>query len=81
LDLDARVDLNGAARAAGVPEGTVKNWRYRGWLGADGERHHLVFDDEGTVRLGDVLAAERDTRRRRGQSHRRLPPPPAYHAA
>jgi hypothetical protein len=78
VDLDARVGLNGAARVAGVPEGTVKNWRYRGWLDRDGRRHHLCFDSQGRCRVGDVLRAERDTRRS-GRSHRRLPPPSAYH--
>lgn len=78
LDLDARVDMIAAARLAGVPVGTVKNWRYRGWLDDRGRRHTLDPDEAGKVRLGDVLRAERETRRS-ARSHRRLPPPGAYH--
>lgn len=79
MRMDSRVDLNGAALAAGVAEGTVKNWIYRGWLDAAGKRHRLEPDTEGKVLVGDVLRAERDTRRKRGRCHRRLPPPDAYH--
>lgn len=77
VDLNARVDRVGAARAAGVTVDVIKAWQYRGWLDADGRRHHLRPNDRG-FRVGDVLRAERDTRRS-GRSHRRLPPPSAYH--
>jgi hypothetical protein len=77
LDLDARLDRVGAARAAGVTVDVVKTWQFRGWLDQHGHRHYLLPDEDG-YRLGDVLKAERDTRRS-GRSHRRLPPPSAYH--
>jgi hypothetical protein len=77
LDLDARVDRVGAARAAGVTVDVVKTWQHRGWLDQHGHRHYLLPDEDG-YRFGDVLDAERDTRRS-GRSHRRLPPPSAYH--
>jgi hypothetical protein len=69
LNLNARLTLAQAATMANVPPGTVRNWRYRGWLDAAGERHHL--DARDGYRLGDVLRAERDTRRS-DRSHRRL---------
>jgi hypothetical protein len=77
LDPDARLERCQAAMQAGVTEDVIKTWQYRGWLDKHGHRHFLLPDEDG-YRLGDVLAAERDTRRS-GRSHRRLPPPSAYH--
>lgn len=73
MNLNAMVTLTQAAHMAGVPVGTVRNWRYRGWLDGNGKRHTLTVTDDG-YRLGDVLRAERDTRRS-DRSHRRLPAP------
>lgn len=68
--MDARLQLADAANVAGVPAGTLRNWRYRGWTDRNGQRRYLDVDAEG-YRLGDVLQAERDTRRH-DRSHRRL---------
>lgn len=65
-----RVSLSDAAHQAGVPVGTVRNWRYRGWLDDEGVRHFLDVNEDGYL-IGDVLKAERDTRRN-VKSHRRL---------
>lgn len=70
MNMDARLPLSLVAQVAGVPAGTVRNWRYRGWTTRTGERRTLDVNDDG-YRLGDVLAAERDTRRS-DRSHRRL---------
>jgi hypothetical protein len=70
VNMDARLQLSDAASVAGVPPGTVRNWRYRGWTTRSGERRTVDVNDDG-YRLGDVLQAERDTRRSE-RSHRRL---------
>lgn len=70
MNLDARLQLADAANVAGVPAGTLRNWRYRGWTDRHGNRRTLDVNDQG-YRLGDVLQAERDTRRSE-RSHRRL---------
>lgn len=70
MNLDARLQLADAANVAGVPVGTLRNWRYRGWTDRTGQRRHLDVNNQG-YRLGDVLQAERDTRRS-PSSHRRL---------
>lgn len=70
MNMDARLQLSDVAKVAGVPSGTVRNWRYRGWTSRTGERRNLDVNEDG-YRLGDVLEAERDTRRSE-RSHRRL---------
>lgn len=74
MNRDARLTLTQAAVMAHVAPGTVRNWRYRGWLDGDGNRRYLDADDTGYL-LGDVLDAARDTKLNRGRSHRRLDPP------
>jgi hypothetical protein len=77
VDLDARVDRCAAARMAGITMDVVKTWRYRGWVDPKTRvRHWLSYD--GGYLVAEILKAERDTRRS-GRSHRRLPPPSAYH--
>ena len=64
-----------AAQRLHVKRPTVHMWHTRGWLDAQGERHHLTlvgFDANG-ARLYDeneLLDAERDTRRKAQRSHR-----------
>lgn len=53
MNLDARLPAYLAARIAGVTKQTFNYWRSCGKI-APGE--------DGTYRLGDVLAVERDTR-------------------
>lgn len=74
MNPDARLTLEQAAVVANVAKGTVRNWRYRGWLDAEGERRYVDVNDDG-YRLGDVLRAADDTRRKHRHSHRRLDPP------
>jgi predicted site-specific integrase-resolvase len=68
LNLDARLTPSEAARLAGVSRQLFNWWR------REGKVHP---GEDGRYRAGDVLEAERDTRRS-GRSHRRLPPPSAY---
>lgn len=72
-DRSVRLTLTQAAVMANVAVGTVRNWRYRGWIGATGERRYLDVNDDGYL-LGDVKDAARDTNRS-PQSHRRLDAP------
>jgi hypothetical protein len=75
----AWVDRTAAAFQAKVTEDVIKSWQYRGWWDPEREEQRkLTVRDDGKLLLGDVLDAERDTRRS-GRSHRRLPPPSAYH--
>jgi hypothetical protein len=69
VNLDARLTPSEAARLAGVSRQLFNWWRREGKI-SPGE--------DGLYRAGDVLRVERDTRRS-GRSHRRLPPPSAYH--
>jgi len=78
-DLDAQVTTEKAAQAAQVAEHRIRGWRTRGWVGPDGQHRTLAIvarDWRGRPlhRLGDILDAERDTRRS-GKSHRRCEPP------
>lgn len=75
----AWVDRTAAALQAQVTEDVIKSWTYRGWWDPETKkRRKLTVREDGKVLLGDVIAAERHTRRS-GRSHRRLPPPSAYH--
>lgn len=69
MDPDVRVPLSLAAKLAKVPAGTVRHWRYKGWLNADGRRRYVDVEDRG-YRIGDVLDAAEDTALS-PQSHRR----------
>lgn len=53
MNLDARLNPQLAALAAGVTKQTFNYWRTSG---------KLAPDDNGEYRLGDVLRVERDTR-------------------
>lgn len=77
MDTQSWITRNAAARHAEVTEDVIKTWQYRGWINDKRERQKLTVQD-GRYLLADVLKAERDTRRS-GRSHRRLPPPSAYH--
>lgn len=72
-DRSARLTLTQAAVMANVSKGTVRNWRYLGWLTPEGERRYLDANPDGYL-LGDVLDAARDTKRS-PKSHRWVPPP------
>jgi hypothetical protein len=52
--------LSLVAALAKVSTGTVRNWRYRGWLNPSGERRYVRVQGRD-YHFGDVLAAERDT--------------------
>lgn len=54
VDLNARLTRKQAARLIGLPGATVGMWKARGLLDTD---------PDGMYRWGDVLAAERQTRR------------------
>lgn len=70
MDPNVRVPLSMAARLANVPVGTVRHWRYKGWLDADGRRRYVDVKDRG-YRIGDVLDAAEDTSLS-PQSHRAM---------
>ncbi|WP_045740882.1 hypothetical protein [Actinoplanes rectilineatus] len=69
-DFDALIDRDTAAHAARVSPSSITSWVSRGWRDPDtGDRHKL--ERRGTdpwgrhlYRYGDVMAAERATRRR-----------------
>jgi DNA-binding transcriptional MerR regulator len=65
---DAWAPLAKVAELAKVSPGTVRHWRYLGWLDQDGRRRHLRVKGR-LYNAGDALMAERDTRMS-GQSHR-----------
>lgn len=72
MNNDAYVSLKAVAEWIGISPGTIRNWRYRGWIDKDGtRRHHRVRDR--LYRYGDVVAAERDTRGKPERCHRQLP--------
>lgn len=62
MDLDTRLTRKQAAYHIGLPGPTVGMWKTRGLLDTD---------EDGLYRWGDVLEAERQTRRA-PQSHRQL---------
>jgi hypothetical protein len=70
LDLDVAVTLGQAAAWLGCDPGRIRNWISRGWVNhATGKRVFIAPADEADAsghrryRLGDLLAAERGTRR------------------
>lgn len=65
---DAFVPLKDIAALLGLDPGTVRNWRYRGWLTPAGERRFVRVKDR-RYSAADVFEAERDTYRS-PQSHR-----------
>lgn len=52
--------LKTVAELAGVDPGTVRHWRYRGWLDRAGNRH-FVRTKGREYHARDVLRAEADT--------------------
>lgn len=72
-DLQELLPASIAAKRAGVSRQVFNYWRKTGKVRPVG-----VVNGHAVYRLLDVLKAERDTRRS-GRSHRRLPPPDAYH--
>ena len=72
---DAHLSRAQAAEFLAVSPHVVSMWATRGWLTRDGTRRHLAttMADTGQrlYRLGDLLAAERDTRGN-PRSHRPL---------
>lgn len=76
MNPDVYVTRAQAAMVTGVRPDTIGKWLARGWLGTDGQRHNLTTRPDGRTllfRLGDLLAAERDTRL--NPRARRRPPP------
>lgn len=67
MDLDAYVTRAQASLITGVRPDTIGKWHARGWAGPQGERQTLrTRPGPGRTllfRLGDILTAERDTRR------------------
>lgn len=72
--MDGFVSRLDAALAAGVTLDVIKNWQFKGWLDAEGNRRKLRAKGVHVL-LDDVLEAERDTRRKASRSHRRVEPP------
>lgn len=70
MNEDAWAPLSAVAELAQVSTGTVRHWRYVGWLDRDGRRRHLRVKDR-LYNAADALHAERDTRLS-GQSHRAM---------
>lgn len=67
MNPDAYVTRAQAAMVTGVRPDTIGKWLARGWVDPAGERHALTTRPGGSgrsllFRLGDILAAERDTR-------------------
>lgn len=66
MNPDAYVTRAQAATVTGVRPDTIGKWLARGWVDPAGERHTLATKPGGgrslLFRLGDILAAERDTR-------------------
>lgn len=67
---EAYDSLSRVAALAGVSTGTVRHWRYVGWLDRNGVRRHLRVRGREYC-ASDALLAERDTRMS-GQSHRTM---------
>lgn len=67
---DAWAPLREVAELARVSPGTVRHWRYLGWLDEQGHRRHLRVKGR-LYNAADALRAERDTRLS-GQSHRAM---------
>jgi hypothetical protein len=63
---DAYVTRSQAATVTGVRPDTIGKWHARGWIDQQGERRRLRTKPGSgrslLFRLGDILAAERDTR-------------------
>jgi hypothetical protein len=63
---DAYVTRAQAAFLTGVSADSIGKWHARGWVTPDGEQRHLTTKPGRgrhlRYRLGDILAAEKDTR-------------------
>lgn len=73
LNPDAEVTRDQAARKLNVTVAVIDAWLARGWLDQAGERRRLTtrkLYGSRLIRLGDVLAANRDTEANQ-RSHRR----------
>lgn len=57
---DAYVPLKWLAERLGLNPGTIRHWRYRGWIDREGKLQHVRVRDR-RYNAADVLAAERDT--------------------
>lgn len=77
MNPDARITVHQAAHLARVSIGTVRNWRYKGWIDPTGTRRYLDVNTDGYLFI-DVMTAERDTRLSLQRSHRRLGPPQEF---
>ncbi len=66
MNPDAYVTRGQAAMVTGVRPDTIGKWLARGWVDPTGDRHTLTTKPAAgrglLFRLGDILAAERDTR-------------------
>lgn len=77
MNLDAYVTRAQAAMLTGVRPDTIGKWRARGWSDPAGDHHELSTRPGAgrtlLFRLGDILAAERDTRLNPRARRRTLP--------
>ena len=65
---DAYVPLKWLAERLGLNPGTIRHWRYRGWIDRKGEQRYVRVRDR-RYNAADVIVAERDTSLN-PQSHR-----------
>lgn len=72
MNEDAYAPLAQVAALARVETGTVRNWRYRGWIDQRGTRRRVRTQGR-LYNAADVLRAERDTYHST-QSHRERKP-------
>lgn len=60
MNENAYVPLKWLAARLGVETGTIRHWRYRGWIDREGKRRHVRVKDRQYC-AKDVFDAEADT--------------------
>lgn len=60
MNEDAYVPLKWIADRLGVEPGTIRHWRYRGWINRDGDLQHVRVQRR-LYNAADVMRAEADT--------------------
>lgn len=57
---DAYAPLKWLAERLGLNPGTIRHWRYRGWIDREGQQHHVRVKGR-LYNAADVVRAEADT--------------------